>query len=427
MAVRAFILSDRRMNMPVKARIQLTGSKSESNRALIIAAHSNGSVQIDNLSNAEDTRTLQQLITDARTLSTTGETELDVGPAGTAMRFLTAYLPLIPGAFLLTGSKRMQERPIGILVEALQKLGTSLSYAGQTGYPPLRIEGPVQSDLNTVSIRGDVSSQYLSALALNAAFFPNGLSIEILGELTSRPYFLMTLQMLEEACIRHKWVDNHVHIPRQRTASAKIYIEPDWSAASYWYSLLALSPAGSEIELPGLKEKSLQGDRAIAEIMLHFGVSTEFLKDGIRIYRIEKELAETELDFKSCPDLAQSVLVCAAALGVNGLYSGLETLRIKETDRISALQAELGKFDVTLEERENGTFYLDAGSFDRTVTTSIRTYEDHRMAMAFAPLAKILPEIEIQEPEVVGKSYPEFWNHLKQLNLSVEENEVSKL
>ncbi|WP_353185450.1 3-phosphoshikimate 1-carboxyvinyltransferase [Parapedobacter lycopersici] len=395
--------------------VALTGSKSESNRALIIQALSGGSVEINNLSSAADTVTLQQALAAAAVAgkkSGNDETEIDVGPAGTAMRFLTAYLTRVNGNFLLTGSARMKQRPIGILVDALNTLGATIRYAGETGFPPLSITGGSAQQTAEVAVQGDVSSQYLSALLLIASAMPNGLKLRIAGELTSRPYLTMTLQMLAEVGIQHHWEDNVISIAPQQAKSATLTIEPDWSAASYWYAMVALAGEGN-LFLPNLKSNSLQGDSAIVEIMSHFGVASSFENGGLRIQKTSSHSSKSLFDFKECPDLAQTVIVCAAALQHDLSFTGLHTLRIKETDRIAALQRELGKFGVELIE-EGTVYHLKTGGLNRNANPVIDTYEDHRMAMAFAPLGLVFNQMRINEPEVVEKSYPDFWKHLKQ-------------
>lgn len=402
---------------PAKAlsgTVTLTGSKSESNRALIIQALSDGNVSINNLSAAADTVTLQRVLTAAQAAEqgTNGEIELDIGPAGTAMRFLAAYLTLVPGKFLLTGSARMKQRPIGILVDALKTLGADVAYAGEAGYPPLAITGGSPQQTAHVAVPGDISSQYLSALLLVAAALPQGLELRIEGELTSRPYLNMTLQMLAEVGIRHTWQDNTIRIRPQQVGAATLTVEPDWSAASYWYAMVALANEAS-LFLPHLKSNSLQGDRAIVEIMSHFGVASSFENGGLRIQKTTSHSNKQLFDFRECPDLAQTVIVCAAALQRDLSFTGLHTLRIKETDRIAALQIELGKFGVELVE-DGAVYHLRTNGFNSSAQVVVDTYEDHRMAMAFAPLGLVVDQLRINEPEVVEKSYPDYWKHLKQ-------------
>lgn len=402
----------------VHGKVQLTGSKSESNRALIIKALSGGKVKIENLSEAADTVTLENALAEIGHFladeSTSKEPlRIDVGPAGTAMRFLSAYLSFQNGNFFLTGSSRMKERPIGILVEALKTVGGKIEYAEQDGFPPLKIKGLFTQESDTVSIKGNVSSQYLSALLLIANALPQGLTLHIEGELTSKPYLMMTLDMLQEAGIDHKWNGDSITIPNQTAKEATLNIEPDWSAASYWYSIVALSKEAS-ILLPGLRSSSLQGDNEITDIMQSFGVLSEFTTDGLKLTKTTIQKPRNHFDFKSCPDLAQTVIAFCAAIGREATFSGLETLKIKETDRISALQNEIAKFGVRLFEEKPEVYRLDCSKKFEPTELTFQTYDDHRMAMAFAPLALAFSSIKIEEPEVVEKSYPEFWQHLSE-------------
>lgn len=394
----------------IQGTVQLTGSKSESNRALIIQALSKGLVQVKNLSEAADTVTLKAALEKAANPQD-GDNLIDIGPAGTAMRFLSSYLNLVKGNFILTGTERMQQRPIGILVDALKDLGADIHYQKKTGYPPLKIEGGMIQGKDTIAIQGNVSSQYISSLLLIAANLKKGLTINIQGELTSRPYVTMTLEMLKECGINYNFTENQISIAKQDYQENTIYVEPDWSAASYWYSIVALSEKG-HIVLPGLKEHSLQGDMEIVEIMKHFQVESSFEKDGLHIRKVNTKSDKTLFDFKECPDLAQTVVVIASAMKKDVSFTGLETLKIKETDRILALQTEIGKFGAQLIE-DNEVYHLKTASVITPDTITFGTYEDHRMAMAFAPLALVFPKVIIEEPMVVEKSYPAYWEHLK--------------
>lgn len=396
--------------------IALTGSKSESNRALILQALSKGKVRVENLSKAADTVTLHRIL---YTQHTTRNPQLfDVGPAGTAMRFLTAFLALQNGDFTLTGSQRMKERPIGMLANALKALGADIRYLENEGFPPLQIHGPLAQKTNRISIKGDVSSQYISALLLIAPALPLGLTLEIDGELTSKPYVKMTLAMLAQAGIQHDWKGNSIEIVPQSFQETTLVVEPDWSAASYWYSIAALAD-DPEFFLPNLKADSLQGDQAIVGLMAHFGIRSEFKDGGLQLTKSDKIWEKRVFDFKECPDLAQTFIVCCAAKGYEASFTGLETLKIKETDRIKALQTELAKMGVRLTENEQ-VYHLDCKERFIPEKISIATYEDHRMAMAFAPLALVINEVEIQEPEVVYKSYPDFWKHLEQAGFEIK-------
>ncbi|MBE8715377.1 3-phosphoshikimate 1-carboxyvinyltransferase [Sphingobacterium hungaricum] len=400
----------------ISGTVQLTGSKSESNRALIIRALSKGKVSIENLSDADDTVILQNALQIAHQA---GESEkiINIGPAGTAMRFLTSYLNLVEGKFVLTGTDRMKQRPIGILVDALKNLGTTISYQEKEGFPPIQITGGFKQKANSTTIKGDVSSQYISSLLLIASALKDGLRLDIEGELTSRPYVNMTLQLLQDSGIAHTWENNSIIIQPQAHQATKIYIEPDWSAASYWYSVVALSKNG-RILLPGLKENSLQGDSAIVEIMTHFGVKSTFTNDGILLEKSDSDSDKKLFDFKECPDLAQTVVVIAAALKRNVSFTGLETLKIKETDRILALQNEIGKFGAKL-LADGEIYHLKTEETFVPEKLEIKTYEDHRMAMAFAPLALVFKNLTIIEPQVVEKSYPDFWLHLEQQGFKI--------
>ncbi|MCJ8209081.1 3-phosphoshikimate 1-carboxyvinyltransferase [Mucilaginibacter sp. RS28] len=419
----------------VNTTIQLTGSKSECNRALVIEALSQGRVKVTNVSDAADAVLLanilrnqesgvrnQEVVTAADEPATENSqlaTEVNIGPAGTAMRFLTAYFSLEPGEVLLTGSERMKQRPIGILVDALRTLGADITYAEQEGYPPLHIKGGFEQRTDTVSIKGNISSQYITALLLIAARLPQGLKLEIEGELTSRPYVEMTLSMLQQAGIQHEWEGNTISIGNQPFSETSIWVEPDWSAASYWYAIAALSDE-AELFLPGLTAYSLQGDSVITEIMANFGITSQFKDGGVYLKKEPKALGRKDFNLIKCPDLAQTVIVVCAALGHEATFTGLETLKIKETDRIAALQNELGKMGVKLVEKDE-VYTLDCSGKFIPEKMTIATYDDHRMAMAFAPLALVIPELEIEDYMVVEKSYPAYWDDLQKAGFSLSQ------
>lgn len=405
----------------VDSTIRLTGSKSESNRALIIAALSKGLITVENLSDAADTVTLNHILKRLAE-NPTSTSSVDVGHAGTAMRFLTAYLSTLEGSFELTGSKRMKERPIKLLVEALWSLGASISYLEEHGYPPLQITGGFIQVSDAVQIKGDVSSQYLSALLIIASSLEKGLSLQIIDDLTSEPYVRMTLKMLEEAGIKHSWTQNVIKIEHQAFKPATLVVEPDWSAASYWYSIVALLPEAS-IVLPHLKAHSLQGDSRIQQLMVSLGVQTTRTENGVMLRPYSPPEASSEIiDLKDCPDLAQTIIVCAAAKGLNLRFTGLETLKIKETNRVKALQNELAKFGVELTE-DNLIYTLDCSGLHFPDKVTIKTYDDHRMAMAFAPLSIFVKELGIEDMDVVEKSYPDFWKDLQIAGFKVQETQ----
>ncbi len=399
----------------IDTEINLTGSKSECNRALIISALSKGTINVENVSAAADT---VLLVNSLKAISETHNSQLiDIGPAGTAMRFLTAFLSTRKGNFTLTGTERMKQRPIGILVDSLKSIGAQISYLENDGFPPLQIAGPLQQTKASVKIKGDISSQYLSALLLIAPALPLGLTLEIDGELTSKPYVEMTLAMLAQVGIKHDWNENLITIAPQNFNTAKLYVEPDWSAASYWYAIAALADEAA-IFLPGLNGYSLQGDSKITEIMANFGITSQFKNGGVYLKKEPKKIERKIFDLKECPDLAQTIVVVCAALGHDATFTGLETLKIKETNRVLALQTELAKIGVKFIEK-NFSYKLDCAGLHFPEKLRISTYEDHRMAMAFAPLALKIKQLEIEEKEVVAKSYPYFWDDLTKAGFEV--------
>jgi 3-phosphoshikimate 1-carboxyvinyltransferase len=337
---------------------------------------------------------------------------LDVIDAGTTMRFLTAYLAFKGERHVLTGTRRMCERPIKLLVDALKTLGAGIGYLNREGYPPIEIEefekGRVLT--NKLKIKGDVSSQYITALLMIAPSLPQGMELELEGKIGSKPYIEMTLALMNQFGVSSDWKDNIIKIAPQKYKPTSYKVESDWSAASYWYSIAALS-ADANIELPGYNQESLQGDSIIAKIMDKLGVSSTFTATGILLQKT-KTVKSIEQDFTHCPDLAQTIAVICAAKGIECTMTGLESLRIKETDRIAALQNELRKFGSDLVEVEPDLKFRIKPSTFRVCGQTINTYKDHRMAMAFAPLA-LLGDITIENPEVVEKSYPHFWEDLK--------------
>ncbi|MEL6559174.1 MAG: 3-phosphoshikimate 1-carboxyvinyltransferase [Bacteroidota bacterium] len=392
----------------LNGHIKLNSSKSESNRVLVINALSGGLCKIDNLSNARDTDTMQRL------LSQSESDTWDVLDAGTTMRFLTAFTAVSNRSRVLTGTERMQQRPIKILGDALEKLGSSIAYLNNEGYPPLSI-APIKKQLNSViQVPGDISSQYISALLMIAPVLPEGLTIEIEGTIYSRPYIEMTLSLMQHFGISHEWEKQSIKISPQKYQPNQYTVESDWSGASYWYSMAALADE-TDIYLEGLRSVSNQGDFEIVRIMEGFGVKSEFDENGVRLTKsgsVEKELT---IDFKSCPDLAQTVIACAALKGIDLKMTGLESLKIKETDRIAAMQKESAKFGGQLIENNDQWVFKSNPQISSDVVT-IETYEDHRMAMAFAPLS-FIGELTIKEKEVVNKSYPDFWRDLKKVGI----------
>ncbi len=398
------------------ATVALPASKSLSARALIIGALAGGS-RIDGLSDCDDTRVLHRALTER-------PAEVDVQAAGTAMRFSAAYFAATPGEHVLTGTERMRQRPIGILVSALRALGADIDYLGREGCPPLRIKGQRLCG-GEVELRGDVSSQYVSALLMIGPVLAGGLRLRLTGEIASRPYIDMTLNLMQRFGAAAGWDGaDCLRVGQQPYRSGVHYeIEPDWSAASYWYEMVCLSPdAEAAVFLPGLRSDSVQGDRAAARLFEPLGVRTEFLPDGVRLQKSAGcEAGTMEADFTACPDLAQTLVAACAALGRPFRFTGLQSLKIKETDSIAALQTELKKLGVTLEATENSLTY-DGRTTLRPAATPISTYDDHRMALAFAPLALRLDGgLRIAHSEVVGKSYPAYWDDLRRVGAILTE------
>ena len=390
--------------------IELTGSKSETNRLLLLAAlYPN--LTLLNDSNAHDVSVMK------KALQLSSGT-VDIHHAGTAMRFLTAYFSVTENAeVLLTGSNRMKQRPIALLVDALRALGATIEYRGEEGYPPLHIKGAVLPR-SSVSIAANVSSQYLSALCLVGAKLPEGVEIELVGSITSLPYLNMTLQLLERIGISAKLDERRIRIaPKSDIEPISLAVESDWSAASYYYSIVALSKLGTKARLSTLREDSLQGDRVLSTIYKDFGVSTRFDDGKVIIEKVSEPLSQTlSYDLKDAPDIAQTIAVTAAGLQVDCYLTGLHTLPIKETDRLAAMKCELEKVgaDVEIDAESLRVF----GQKAKLQSASIATYNDHRMAMAFAPLAILIP-LTIEESFVVEKSYPDFWKHLSSIGYQI--------
>lgn len=387
----------------------LPASKSISNRALIINALAGNHSQLHNLSDANDTQLMLRLVNSP-------EKTIDVEDAGTTMRFLTAFFAVNNQNKILTGTSRMKERPIGLLVDALRTLGASIAYLEKDGYPPLEIKGFSAQKTNTLSIRGDVSSQYISALMMVAPALPQGLTLNLLGKVGSRPYIEMTASIMKHFGATCELLSDKVIIPHQEYHSATYTVESDWSAASYWFALAALAEKAN-ITLPRLSLQSLQGDSVIVSIMEKLGVHAVMKNDLLHLSQQESE-NEISWDFTHCPDLGQTVAVVCAAKGIRGNFTGLESLRIKETDRIAALQNELRKVGADLIEHDSAHWTL-VPSPTLPQSASFATYKDHRMAMAFAPLATRMA-VEIDKPEVVKKSYPNYWNDLKTCGISID-------
>lgn len=397
----------------IKAIIKITGSKSESNRILLLQAlYPN--VKIENTSNSDDAQVMQKGLKQSNG-------EIDIHHAGTAMRFLTAYFATQEGKeVVLTGSQRMTERPIGVLVDALRSLGADISYVKNDGFPPLKIKGK-KITKQRVSLPADISSQYISALLLNASSLENGLEIELIGKITSVPYIKMTLALLSQLHIENSFQGNTIIIlPKKEVASNTLVVESDWSSASYFYSICALADIGSEITLSAYKENSLQGDSVLAIIYKSFGVETIFEDHNVILKKTAKhQTGIIEVDLANAPDIAQTIAVSAFGLRMPCHLTGLHTLKIKETDRLEALKTELSKLGANISVTDK-TLTLST-SKEIIDNISIDTYNDHRMAMAFAPLA-LKTSILINDAEVVSKSYPDFWDDMKSVGLNVKMN-----
>ena len=403
-------LKKKRIKNDNNLTLNIGGSKSETNRLLLLQSlYPN--LQIENASPSKDSEAMYRGLH-------SGESTIDIGDAGTAMRFLTAYYAACQNKdVILTGSARMQERPIGILVEALRQLGAAIYYSKGEGFPPLHIQGK-QLEGGTLSIKANVSSQYISALLLVAPSFANGLSLHLDGEITSFPYLRMTLSLLNELGIAGTFEDNTFTIEHTPAVTPQmIVVEPDWSSASYFYSMVALSPVGTSLYMNHYKERSLQGDRIVADIYQSFGVRTIFWGDKIQLIK-ERDLLSPIFSYNlmDCPDIAQTIAVTCFGLGIECFLSGLHTLNIKETNRLEALKNELTKLNAEVHISKEEIWVGSARKITRNI--SIDTYNDHRMAMAFAPLALKVPII-INDMEVVEKSFPDFWEQFE----SITENE----
>ncbi|RZK11370.1 MAG: 3-phosphoshikimate 1-carboxyvinyltransferase [Flavobacterium sp.] len=402
-----------------QSSIQITGSKSETNRLLLLQAlYPN--ITLENTSNSDDSEVMTKVLQNSQ-LPTKNSQHHDIHHAGTAMRFLTAYFATQEDReVLLTGSARMKERPIKILVEALQQLGAEISYEGNEGFPPIKIKGKKLSQTK-VSLSADISSQYISALLLIAPKLENGLELTLEGKITSIPYIKMTLALLNENGIETSFKENKISVHHKSTiVNHKSTIESDWSSASYFYSIVALSKGGTQIILSSYKQDSLQGDAALAEIYKNFGVKTIFNTDNsITILKSEIRNQQSAIfNLNDSPDIAQTIAVTCFGLGIGCHLTGLHTLKIKETDRLEALKIELQKLGAKIAVT-NDTLTLEVSS---TINPGIAidTYNDHRMAMAFAPLA-LKTDIIINNAEVVSKSYPDFWNDLKTIGFNIPE------
>ena len=403
----------------VDTRILLPASKSISNRALIIHALTGGNVMPENLSDCDDTKVI------IRALSHRPEV-IDIKAAGTAMRFMTAYLSVTEGEHTITGTERMKHRPIGVLVDALRYLGAEIEYAGEKGFPPLRIRGR-QLEGGRLEIPGNVSSQYISALLMIAPVLTKGLEMKLTGGIVSRPYIDLTLHLMHQFGVSAEWTDiDSITVKPQPYRQRPYTIENDWTAASYWYEVLALTDElGSKVVLPGMLDGSRQGDSAVRYIFSLLGIKTAFAdREGDRLTdatltRHSCMLNRMDYDFTNQPDLAQTLIATCPVLGIPFHFTGLGSLRIKETDRIEAMKTEMEKLGYILHADSGTELSWEGDRCEPAAQPVIDTYEDHRMAMSFAPLAIRLGRIGINHPEVVSKSYPHYWNDLRKAGFHI--------
>ena len=414
----------KKQNKKLVGSIYLPSSKSISNRILMICFLSREDFTINNLSTAKDTVLLAKILESlSKKYSDKIPTVIDAGNAGTAFRFLTAALCITPGKWLLTGSKRMRQRPIKPLVDALIKLGANIKYTDKKNYPPLLISGNKLSG-GEIEIDSSVSSQFVSAILMIAPLLSRGLKIILKNKTVSSPYINMTLNPMRSFGIEFQKNNNIIEIAEQKYQAKKQTIEADWSAASYWYEMAALSNE-VDLKINGLTKNSLQGDSIISEIFKKFGVKTKFTSEGIHLSKEKSSSFEFNFDFADYPDIVQTLAVTCAGLDFTGTFSGIQSLKIKETNRIIALKKELKKIDCFFEEQSENKWKLSPKKIidkkEKLETHSIKTYEDHRMAMAFAPLAICKGEIIIEDPDVVIKSYPGFWDDLKSIGFEIEE------
>lgn len=396
------------LNAPASlhATVQLPASKSISNRALILHALSGGSTRPENLSDCDDTQVMIRALDHMPDV-------IDIHAAGTAMRFLTAYLCVTPGTHTITGTERMQQRPIRILVDALRTLGARIDYAGNEGFPPLRINGTQLTD-SEIELAGNVSSQYISALLMIGAVLPVGLKLRLTGDIISRPYINLTLQLMHDFGAQAGWTsENSISVAPGGYRDTPFRVESDWSAASYWYQMTVLSAGSPEVELLGLFANSAQGDSRGAELFARLGVQTEYTPQGVKLRKQGHPVVRLDEDLVDIPDLAQTFVVTCCLLDVPFRFTGLQSLKIKETDRICALITELRKLGYVIHAEQDSILWWDGERCPADEQPGIDTYEDHRMAMAFAPACLVCPTIRINEPQVVSKSYPRYWDDLQ--------------
>ncbi|MFZ4455118.1 MAG: 3-phosphoshikimate 1-carboxyvinyltransferase [Bacteroidales bacterium] len=395
----------------LSGKIQLPASKSISNRVLILNALSYSPFEVKNVAECDDTQVMLNVLD-------SDDNHFDIKAAGTAMRFLTAFLSKIVGEWTITGTERMKNRPILILVDAINQLGGKIEYVEKEGYPPLRIFGSALTG-GELNLDGSVSSQYISALLMIAPTMEKGLTLRLQGEVISQAYINMTLKLLEEFGVKSTWNGNVIRIKPQEFIPREYTVESDWSAASYWYEMMALSN-DSELVLLGLYKNSTQGDSKVADIFTQLGVKTTFTKTGVKLTKTGSVTPKLIYNFVDQPDLAQTFVVTCCMLGIPFYFNGLQTLKIKETDRILALKNEMKKLGFVITDKKDSILEWNGERCDSDNNAAIATYEDHRMAMAFAPVSLKLDSITIAEPQVVSKSYPLYWENLKEVGFMLK-------
>lgn len=409
------------LNAPASlhATVQLPASKSISNRALILHALSGGVTRPENLSDCDDTQVMIRALDHMPDV-------IDIHAAGTAMRFLTAYLCVTPDTHVITGTERIQQRPIRILVDALRTLGAHIAYTGNEGFPPLRITGTRLTG-SEIELAGNVSSQYISALLMIGAVLPAGLKLRLTGDIVSRPYINLTLQLMHDFGVQAGWTsESSIAVAPGGYRDTPFRVESDWSAASYWYQMTALSPDAPEVELLGLHAHSPQGDSRGAELFARLGVQTEFTPQGVKLRKEGQPAGRLDEDLVDIPDLAQTFVVTCCLMGVPFRFTGLQSLKIKETDRICALITELRKLGYAVHAEQDSILWWDGERCPADPQPAIDTYEDHRMAMAFAPACLVRPDIRINEPQVVSKSYPRYWDDLRAAGFGIATSSESR-
>ncbi|MCP9611587.1 3-phosphoshikimate 1-carboxyvinyltransferase [Coprobacter tertius] len=395
-----------------RTTINLPASKSISNRALILNALSYSSYPVENLSDCDDTRVMIDAFE-------SNNNKFDIHAAGTAMRFMTAFLSKIVGEWVITGSDRMKQRPIGLLVDALRSLGARIEYLEKDGYPPLKIYGSALKG-GSLTLNGNVSSQYISALLMVAPYMEEGLDLTLAGNIISRPYIGMTLKMMKVYGVDAVWNDHMIRVRPGEYRPVRFTVESDWSAASYWCEIASLIP-DAEVILTGLQKDSVQGDSRIASFFKELGISTQYVSDGVKLFHNGKLAKGLNFDLSDQPDLAQTLVVTCVLKGVHFRFSGLQSLKIKETDRIEALKVELHKLGFVIKDINGSVLVWNGERCEPHYSLGIDTYDDHRMAMAFAPASILVNPLMINHPQVVSKSYPGYWNDLKKSGFTIIE------